>query len=59
MDSPDSIKFYINTTWYPGTEENPSKEYVLFKNETSWTDGEIASFFDTKNSSSFGYALEW
>ena len=30
MDDPDSIKFYINATWYPGTPENPSKWYTFF-----------------------------
>lgn len=59
MDSPDSIKFYINATWYPGTSDDRSNDYIKFKNETKWNDTEIANFFSLTNTSSFGYALAW
>ena len=59
MDNPDSIKFYINATWYPGTADDRSNDYIKFKNETKWTDEGIANFFSLTDTSSFGYALAW
>lgn len=53
MNNPDTIKFYINATWYGDSTE----WYSNFQTETQFTDDQIKAFFDTDNNESFGYAI--
>ena len=62
MNSPESVKFWINATWYGNTNETQIAAgypyYNNFAEETEWSADQIATFFDTTNKESFGYLIK-